>query len=134
MKAISLWQPYASAIPCGLKRFETRHWTTKHRGPIAIHAAKRLTPDQRAFIRREQLAGRLPAELPFGMVVAVVNICAIFTTDFIRGAIDPVETIYGDYTPNRFAWSLCDIRPVKPFPFKGGQGMFNVPDELLIAA
>ena len=42
MKALSLWQPWASLIAAGVKRFETRHWETRHRGPIAIHAAKRL--------------------------------------------------------------------------------------------
>lgn len=39
MKAITIWQPWASLIACGAKRFETRSWATKYRGPIAIHAA-----------------------------------------------------------------------------------------------
>ncbi len=42
MKALSLWQPWASAIACGSKTVETRHWQTKYRGPLAIHAAKRF--------------------------------------------------------------------------------------------
>lgn len=33
MKAISLWQPWASAIAVGAKRVETRSWATKYRGP-----------------------------------------------------------------------------------------------------
>ena len=41
MKALSLWQPHAQAIAAGLKPYETRHWPTRYRGPIAIHAAKR---------------------------------------------------------------------------------------------
>lgn len=127
MKAISLWQPYASAIPLGLKYFETRHWKTNHRGPIAIHAARRYTPEQRRFVERQGL----PLNLPFGMIVAVVSIGEIFTTELISPIIDVTERTFGDYSPNRFAWSLYDIRPVKPFPFKGGQGIFNVPDELL---
>ena len=39
MKAITIWQPWASLLACGGKRFETRSWATSYRGPIAIHAA-----------------------------------------------------------------------------------------------
>jgi hypothetical protein len=40
MKALTLWQPWASLVAFGEKRVETRCWTTKYRGDIAIHAAK----------------------------------------------------------------------------------------------
>lgn len=42
MKGITLWQPWASAIACGVKTHETRSWKTRFRGPIAIHAAKHV--------------------------------------------------------------------------------------------
>lgn len=41
MKAITIWQPWASLIAIGAKGFETRGWFTGYRGPIAIHAAKK---------------------------------------------------------------------------------------------
>lgn len=41
MKAISLWQPWASLWMAGRKRFETRHWETKHRGALANAISKR---------------------------------------------------------------------------------------------
>lgn len=41
MKAITIWQPWASLLAHGMKQYETRSWATKYRGPIAIHAAKR---------------------------------------------------------------------------------------------
>ena len=40
MKAVTIYQPYASLIACGAKQFETRSWKTNYRGPIAIHAGK----------------------------------------------------------------------------------------------
>ncbi len=46
MKAISLWQPWATLVALGIKQTETRHWATKHRGQLAIHAAKRWRPEQ----------------------------------------------------------------------------------------
>ena len=39
MKALTIWQPWASLVACGAKQYETRSWPTKYRGPIAIHAA-----------------------------------------------------------------------------------------------
>lgn len=41
MKALSLWQPWASLIAVGHKTIETRSWTTSYRGPLAITATKR---------------------------------------------------------------------------------------------
>src|ERR1700732_4369319 len=45
MKAISLWQPWASLIACGAKPYETRDWAPPESmigQPIAIHAAKKI--------------------------------------------------------------------------------------------
>jgi hypothetical protein len=39
MKALTLWQPWASLLACGAKKYETRSWATSYRGLIAIHAA-----------------------------------------------------------------------------------------------
>lgn len=40
MKALTIRQPWASLIAEGVKTIETRSWSTKYRGPIAIHAGK----------------------------------------------------------------------------------------------
>ncbi|CCQ65412.1 hypothetical protein CWATWH0402_4143 [Crocosphaera watsonii WH 0402] len=42
IKAISLHQPYASLIAMGLKKFETRSWSTNYRGKLVICAAKKI--------------------------------------------------------------------------------------------
>lgn len=39
MKAITIWQPWASLLAHRVKTYETRSWATAYRGPIAIHAA-----------------------------------------------------------------------------------------------
>ncbi len=33
-----MWQPYASLVVEGVKRFEGRDWYTDYRGPLWIHA------------------------------------------------------------------------------------------------
>jgi hypothetical protein len=40
VKALTLWQPWASLVALGVKTIETRSWSTSYRGPLAIHAAK----------------------------------------------------------------------------------------------
>jgi len=45
MKALTLWQPWASLVATGAKRIETRSCVTKYRGPLAIHAAKEVGAD-----------------------------------------------------------------------------------------
>lgn len=127
MKAISLWQPYASAIPYGLKRVETRHWSTNYRGELAIHASKKDTTELRAVA---YLGGMQARELPFGYVVAIVTLVDVLPSELLRGLVSDAETHFGDYGPNRFGWILHNVRPIKPFPFKGGQGFFNIPNEL----
>jgi activating signal cointegrator 1 len=53
MKAISLWQPYASLIACGAKPFETRDWAPPPGmigQPIAICAAKKIDREIIPFV------------------------------------------------------------------------------------
>lgn len=57
MKAISLWQPWASLIAAGAKPFETRHWAPPREligTTIAIHAAKKI--DKSAIDLAEMIA------------------------------------------------------------------------------
>jgi hypothetical protein len=52
MKAISLWQPWASLIACGAKPYETRSWAPPPDligQTIAIHAAKKIDKGAAAF-------------------------------------------------------------------------------------
>lgn len=41
MRALTLWQPWASLVALGVKAIETRSWGTAYRGPLLIHAAVR---------------------------------------------------------------------------------------------
>lgn len=127
MKALSLWQPWASAMALGLKRVETRHWSTTYRGPLAIHAAKRWTRDEREFA---EMMG-LPTELPLGAIVAVGNLRSCLRTEAVFVSLSMQEESWGNYSDGRFAWVFDDIRALpEPVLFKGAQGFFDVPDEL----
>lgn len=43
IRALTILQPWASAIALGCKRIETRGWQTSHRGPLLIHAGQART-------------------------------------------------------------------------------------------
>ena len=133
MRAISLWQPWATAIAVGVKSIETRHWKTDYRGPLAIHAAKRFDKHQREFAQTEHTLGRLPGSLPLGAIVAVVTLKDCQPTAELVHEVSPIERIFGDFHRGRWAWLLEDIRSLdEPIPFAGRQGFFNVPDEPLL--
>lgn len=44
MRALTLYQPWASLVACGAKRIETRSWSTAYRGPLLIHAGLQKPP------------------------------------------------------------------------------------------
>lgn len=44
-KALSIMQPWAWLIVNGHKDIENRDWPTKYRGPVAIHAGKKVDED-----------------------------------------------------------------------------------------
>lgn len=88
MKALTIWQPWASLIACGAKQYETRSWATKYRGPIAIHAAakdpnKLPLLGKEAFeriVREEIRAGRCPTwcSMPTGKVIATAELVNVW--------------------------------------------------------
>lgn len=99
MKAISLWQPWASAVAIGAKRIETRGWPTNYRGPLAIHASKRrskselfyyscISPWRGVFYNYKENRP-LHDCLPFGAIIAIGELTACRSTDsFTVGEID----------------------------------------------
>lgn len=82
MKAITIWQPWASLISCGIKKYETRSWPTKYRGPIAIHAAAKnpqtLPWEVRGVLEKyAEYIGQLD-ELPRGAIIATANLVNVW--------------------------------------------------------
>ena len=137
MRCISLWQPWASAVALGLKRIETRHWSTNYTGKLAIHAAKRWTGDERDTAA--MFAGLYDLRLaapPLGAIVATARLVRCDRSeDILRRGIGKMEEALGNYGPGRFGWILDDITMLaEPVPFRGMQGLFDVPDDLIAQA
>lgn len=144
MKAISLWQPWATAIALGVKQIETRGWHTKHLGELAICAAQKRTPELRDIFNdllnehdsaRFAFGDALELDfdtLPFGKVVAVVDLYAVGDVDFFDlNKISPVERAFGNYDAGRKLWWMRNVKRLRePVPVTGRQQMFNLPAEV----
>lgn len=152
MKALTLTQPWATLVAIGAKAVETRSWRTPYRGPLAIHAAKRWTDDDRdvcwepVFRRVLDAAGlvdytpysdldttsqeRFDA-LPLGAIVALARLVDVVPAHDHVERLGPQERAFGDYAPGRAAWLLADVRPLPtPLPCPGARGLWAVPPEI----
>ncbi len=119
MKAITLWQPWASLIAWGEKQYETRSWGTAYRGEIAIHAGKRLVRNPDLWY---ELYGKYDLiNVPLGMVVTVARLETVIRMDRnLVAMISDQERCVGDWQEGRWAWLLMDIRPLaEPIPAIG---------------
>lgn len=116
MKAITLWQPWASLIIDGRKPIETRPMPWHYVGVVAIHAGLRV--DRDACLR----FGYNPDTIPTGAVLGTAYKHGLlqFGTEFVA----PDD--YGDYAPGRWGYFL--EHPVKfsePVPARGHQGFWD---------
>lgn len=134
IKAISLWQPWASLMAAGFKLHETRHWSTDYRGPIAIHAVKTLdlagAPDQ---LCRSAFGAAWMAELPLGAVVAIGRLRGVRHASDIEDRTTRADRAAGNFAIGRFAWEIDQLRALgAPIPLVGRQALFNwaPPDDL----
>lgn len=152
MKALSLWQPHASAIMLGLKIYETRGWDTSYRGPLAIHAAKKTFREKdydwnwfQEARKRLSLAGMPLWRLPYGKIVGIVEVVDCVPTAEIRklalelGPENRAWFFWGDFSDRgdddrpRFAFKLENVRKIPEAlqpEIRGMQGMFEVPNEI----
>jgi hypothetical protein len=128
VKALTLYQPWATFIADGHKRFETRSWKTAYRGELAIHAGRKADYAALAHLRQRNpaLAHYRPERLPSGVIVAICELVRVWQTEEIRYELNSLELDLGDYNDGRFAWELRIIRiPPKPIPARGGRMLWE---------
>lgn len=145
MKAITVWQPWASLLATGKKHIETRSWRTNYRGEILIHAAKKPYSQIELIIPREDRkliedALRLryidwKERVPTSVIVGKANLvnCVLIdeTTAELIKEQHPDEYAFGDFTPGRYAWVMeSPVLFKEPIPAKGKQGLWNWEGEI----
>lgn len=145
MKALTICQPYPHLILLPRsdprhKRIENRTWPLRHRGKLVIHAGK-----SRQWLDADTLDeyGIREDDMAFGAIVGVATV-----TDCV-----PIEAVrrfasHGLGMRTGLRW-LCThphasgpwcivldhVRRLQtPIPYRGAQGLFDVPDDLIAAA
>jgi hypothetical protein len=149
MKALTLHQPWAQAIAWMLKMIETRSWSTKYRGPLAIHAGANhrslyamlhtlYKPDKvipgsmeayfEDYLRQHVKLQNWRASFALTSVVAIVNLVDVVPTESLTN-LTVQERAFGNFDPGRYAWILDDVKPVaNPFYAKGFQRLWTWDD------
>jgi hypothetical protein len=128
MKAISLWQPWATAMALGIKRNETRSWPTAVRGDIVICSAKRRARHEDLLIHPAFLS----SDLLYGCALCIVELYDCVPSAAFHGAtpisISQMEADLGDYPLiGRWVWLTRNVRRLPgTIPIVGRQGFFNV--------
>lgn len=118
LRALTLWQPWGSAVAHLGKDVENRGHHRGYRGLVLIHAGLRV--DQTAL-------RRVPAglELPKKAVVAVARIADMHTG--CDGRCSP----WAEPDPCVWHWQLADVHALtRPVPTPGAQGLW-IPDDAL---
>lgn len=134
MKALSIRQPWASAIVHLGKNVENRTWSTTYRGPILIHAAKTISRDDMlAFDEVAAVAGVKfdgTGTLPLGCIIGQADIVDCISKDrvFRRDAAYGSPWFFGPY-----GFVLENVKPLQPRVCKGKLGFFDVAYDALPA-
>ncbi|WP_425833022.1 hypothetical protein [Streptomyces fractus] len=120
VRALTLWQPWASCIAYGPKRIENRHWSTSYRGWVLIHAGRTLDRDAwnlplaRPFLTRPQ---------PRGAVLAVGRL-----VDCHPG--DGYCTLWS--ASDQWHWKFTDVRTLRqPLFWPGARGLWTPTPQLV---
>ena len=146
MRALTILQPYAWLIVHGPQRVENRTWFTRYRGPLLIHAGKRLAPndwwyDDVAAARERGLIEAPPIEADEVITQWARRVFprgALIGTCELLGCLryNPYGTLAADrWAHGPFCWILSDVRAFPdPIPYRGQRGLFHVPDSAVSSA
>lgn len=152
MKILTLLQPWASLV--GIKKIETRSWSTKYRGLLGIHASgqpkdkakdklcRDLFYSEPFYFYMSSMGYKEYEQLPFGKVLSLCRLVSVrkivtpteFHPEFADVIMKPPpepEFNFGDYTRYRYGWELNGIVHLKdPIPARGQVILWTPQEEL----
>ena len=146
IRGLTLYQPWASAVAEGVKRWENRSWPPPRKmigQLVAIHAGK--TFDERSAPKVASLWRGMSEHGPFetGAILAVARIagavCLETPTDpIVGGSLRDREMIRSASTDpwifGPWAWLLTDVKKLEtPIPCRGRQRLWRLPEDVEVA-
>jgi hypothetical protein len=130
MKVLSFLQPWASLTVMGLKKLETRSWSTKHRGELLIHASMgqsgALLAQEPPFLKYITDFSKLPFGAIIGKVqlTDIIKVQSLHMSDAVINQLTMEERAFGDYSNGRYVWVLEEPELfTKPVKMKGTLGL-----------
>lgn len=146
MKVISLLQPWATLVVLGKKKIETRSFNTKHRGPILIHASKKMTTKQMRLCNETFFSAALEQEeeMHLGKIIGKVDIiCTAVLSGMYDGKgiyfnehgapFSKQEIAFGDYTAGRYGWLLANaVKFTHQLEVDGTLGLWNLNEPICL--
>lgn len=133
---MTICQPYAELIVRGEKRVENRKWMTKHRGTLLIHAGKSTSWIVLNKTKDRELVGGITVSvLDFGAIVGVADLvdCVHLSDPRIRSA-ELSWILTHKHATGPWCWVIDNVRRIKPIPYRGKQGLFDIPDSVVESA
>jgi activating signal cointegrator 1 len=130
MKALSILQPWAQLIVVGAKKFETRSWATKYRGPLLIHAGRRFDKPAQMLCTVDPFYHYISDKPPTGGLIGLVVVDDCIPVEDAQ--VTDEERAFGNYTPNkgRYAWKLSSpVMFTELIPYQGKLSIFDVIEE-----
>jgi activating signal cointegrator 1 len=134
LRAVSLWEPWASAMALGIKKNETRGWWTNYRGDLAIHAARRkMTRDD---LETFEILVKPSAdyEPQYGKILCVVELVAVVPSEVFhegRVQLEQTEAALGNYEFGRWVWVTQNCRRLAtPVPEIGHQSFWVLTEDI----
>ena len=120
MKALSIKQPWAWLIVNGHKDVENRSWYTSYRGPVLIHAGKKIDNE---FL---EIINHLPASAHLVPRLSTLDTGGIIGIAEIVGCVTKSESpwFFGEY-----GFLIRNARPIPFVPYRGQLGFFEVEGE-----
>jgi hypothetical protein len=137
MKALTICQPYADLIclpddDARAKRVENRTWGTSYRGALLIHAGK-----SKQWLSGDNY-GLSVAGMTFGAIVGVARLAdCVAVRDFMGPTGEAIKRRWPwlnqhIHTEGPFCFVLTECRRfAKPIPYRGAQGFFDLPREVV---
>lgn len=154
MKALTLWQPWATMVAMGWKPIENRGWAPSEKQlavgeRFAIHAAVRPMDgrDLETAMLLATQTGYVSEDMSKDEVVLLLRrmqraVGCVVATAIYDGALEPglpyhrldlsierLDTLVDWWDSTGYGWILRDVLPIDPpIPMRGRQGLWNLPE------
>jgi activating signal cointegrator 1 len=139
MKVLSMIQPWASLFVLREAQYETRSWSTKYRGPLAIHTSKKIDKAVCSHVAIQSLLlkhGYTIENLPTGTIIAICkleNCLKVTENKDTRAVLEDGRVVsgndyfLGDYKVGGYVWEVQDMKMLETYiPAKGKLGLWEL--------